>query len=492
MPITIVGLGPSRLDGVDERTRQLLEDPSVTVILRTDRHPASADLAAFRDVTTCDDLYESHGDFDEVYRAIVERVLAAATAHVVYAVPGSPMVGERTVGAVVDVARRRGIEVSVMPATSFLDLALAAAGIDPIDDGLQVLDARDLPDPLPLHLPTIVTQVDSTLRAADLAVTLARTLADDAEVLAMDRLGDDDEVVRWMPVMDLASYDAGPRTSVFVPASDVGLLGLIATNRLLRAECPWDREQTHHTLLAHLLEEAYETAEALGRLSVEAPAGEVDFGAYAEVEDELGDLLLQVLFHSTLAAEAGAFDIDEVAEMNRRKLVRRHPHVFGEVEVSGAADVLSNWEQIKQEETARGSLMDDVPTGMPAIARALKVQKRAAGVSFDWGAAEPVFGVLDDEIRELREALGDRDAVTDELGDVLFTVINLSRHLEVDAETALRRSVDRFMERFRIVEAEFAAQDRPIADASVEELDAAWHSAKATTMGGTDTPPESP
>jgi tetrapyrrole methylase family protein/MazG family protein len=493
MSITIVGLGPAGLDLVDSPTRRLLEDPEATVILRTDRHPASVDVASLREVTVCDDLYESHAEFADVYGAIVERVMAAASStDVIYAVPGSPMVGERTVGAIVAAAGERGIDVSVQPATSFLDLALASARIDPISDGLQVVDARQLPDPLPLHLPTIITQVDSPLRAADLAVALGRTLDDDTEVLVMDRLGDADEVVRWVGLDDLATYDAGPRTSVMVPATDVGLLGLIATNRLLRAECPWDGEQTHHTLLAHLVEEAYETADALGRLSVEAPGGEVDFGAYAEVEDELGDLLLQVLFHSTLASEAGAFDIDEVAEMNRRKLVRRHPHVFGDVEVSGASDVLSNWEQIKQEERSRASLMDDVPTGMPPIARALKVQKRAAGASFDWDAAEPVFEVLDEEIRELREALGDREAVTDEIGDVLFTVINLSRHLDVDADTALRRSVDRFMERFRVVEAAFATQGRSIADASLEELEAAWHTAKATTMGPTQTPAESP
>ncbi len=136
--------------------------------------------------------------------------------------------------------------------------------------------------------------------------------------------------------------------------------------------------------------------------------------------------------------------------------------------------------------------MDDVPAGMPAIARAVKVQKRAAGVSFDWEAAEPVFDVLGEEIRELREALGDREAMTDEIGDVLFTVINLSRHLDVDAETALRRSVDRFMDRFRVLEAAFAARGLPIAEASLEELEAAWRSAKATTMGETPSPAESP
>ena len=277
---------------------------------------------------------------------------------------------------------------------------------------------------------------------------------------------------------ELASYEASARTTVVVPAADAGLLGLIHTNRVLRAACPWDMKQTHHSLLNHLIEEAYETADAIGHLPIDAPGGDPDFGAYAEVEDELGDLLLQVVFHATLAAEAGAFDIDEVAELNRRKLVRRHPHVFSDVEVSGADDVLANWEQIKQAEKRRESMMDDIPKGMPAVAKAMKVQKRASSVGFDWDEAAPVFDVLRSEIAELEEARGDERAITDELGDILFSAINLARHLSVDPEVALRGSVDRFVERFRHVESSIAAQGLSMSSASMEQLDAAWEEAK--------------
>jgi len=305
----------------------------------------------------------------------------------------------------------------------------------------------------------------------------------------LDRLGDSDGVVQTMSIASLARYPGGPRTSVFVPAADVGVLGLIATNRILRSQCPWDREQTHHTLLTHLVEEAYEAADALGSLPVEAPEGDPDFGVYAEVEDELGDLLLQVIFHATLAAEAGAFDIDEVAEINRRKLVRRHPHVFSDVEVEGAAGVLANWERIKRDEKARSSLMDDIPTGMPGVARAMKVQKRAASVKFDWIDTSDVFAVLRGEIDELQGAEGDLGAVTDELGDVLFSAVNLARHLNVDPETALRRSVDRFIERFRLVEESVTSTGRTIDTATVDELDDAWQDAKRAIMEqGTQSP----
>jgi MazG family protein len=265
---------------------------------------------------------------------------------------------------------------------------------------------------------------------------------------------------------------------VFVPATNSGLLGLIATNRVLRRECPWDRKQTHHTLLTHLIEEAYETADAIGQLPMDAPAGEPDFGAYAEVEEELGDLLLQVIFHATLASEAGAFDIDEVAESVRRKLVDRHPHVFGDVEVANADEVLSNWEQIKKVEKKRDSLMDDIPVGMSGIARSMKVQKRARSVGFDWDEPGQVISVLRDEIAELEDAGGDAESVAGELGDVLFTTINLARHLGIDPEVALRSTVDKFIRRFRKMESHFAGNSSDISEATGAELERAWESAK--------------
>ncbi|MDJ0790393.1 MAG: nucleoside triphosphate pyrophosphohydrolase [Acidimicrobiia bacterium] len=482
MSIRIVGLGPAGLDHLPARNRDVLLRADATVILRTLSHPAAAEIAGSTTVASCDDLYESAAEFTDLYASIVDRVMEAARAgDVVYGVPGSPHVGEQTTSMILAAAAEEGIDVDVVGAPSFLDRALEVTAIDPIRDGLQVVDAHALPDPLPLHLPTLITQVDSPLRLADVAVELGRLLEPTAAVTILDRLADPDEVVRTVALASLAEHAAGPRTTLFVEAQPVGLLGLVETNRILRAECPWDMRQTHHSLLTHLIEEAYETADAIGRLPMASPAGTHDFGAYAEVEDELGDLLLQVLFHATMAAEAGAFDIDDVAEHNRRKLVRRHPHVFGDVDVAGADEVLANWEQIKQSEKNRASLMDDIPAGMPAVGRAMKVQKRAASVGFDWREVAPIFDVVRSEIDELAAAHDDREATTEELGDILFAVINLARHLRVDPEIALRGSVDRFIDRFRHVESAFSSQNRAIAEASPEELDAAWEAAKRAT-----------
>ena len=221
-------------------------------------------------------------------------------------------------------------------------------------------------------------------------------------ITVLDRLGSTDESVITLPLSSLAGHDVGPRTTLFVDPPPSGWYGLVTVNRRLRAECPWDREQTHHSLVSHLVEEAYETVDALSRLDPEAPSGTPNFGAYAEVEEELGDLLLQVVFHATLATEAGAFGVEEVAESVRRKLVRRHPHVFADVAAGTAQQVIANWEHLKTAEKGRESLMDDIPTVMPAISRADKMQRRAASVGFDWNAVEPVIAKVREELDRSR------------------------------------------------------------------------------------------
>ena len=479
-PLAIVGLGPAGLDHVAAGARAVLDDPDRVVVVRTLRHPAAAELARLREVVPCDDLYDEAEDLDAVYDAIADRVLGLLDeGPVVYAVPGSVGFGERAAAAIVARAATRGVEVASFPGVSFLDLALPLVGVDAVADGVQVVDGRDLPDPLPLHVPTFVTQVDSALVVADVAVALGRRLDDGDEVVVLSRLGSADEEIRRVTLGELPRIDVDERTTLYVAPRPVGLLGLVAVNRRLRRECPWDARQTHHSLATHLLEEAYETLHALAALPPDAPAGEADFGAYAAVEEELGDLLLQVVFHATLAAEAGAFDVDDVAEQIRRKLVRRHPHVFGDLEVADAAEVKANWEQIKAEEKDRASLMDDVPQTLPGILRADKLQRRAAAVGFDWEDAEPIFEVLATEIDELAAARGDPDAELDELGDVLFTVVNLARHLGVDPEIALVRAAERFSSRFRAMER--LARDRGVElrDLGGDDLEELWETAKA-------------
>ncbi len=480
MMITIVGLGPAGLERVTPAVLAALRDETATVVLRTRDHPAAAELAALRSVLACDDIYEAAADFDTLYEAIARRVCGVA-GPVVYAVPGSALVGETAVPLIRRMATEGGRAVELHPGESFLDLAMERVGLDPIADGLQVLDARALPDPMPVHLPTMLTQLDTPGTAANLAAELGRVLAHDTVITVLADLGSPAESVTATTIAELPRVGTGPRTSAYLEAQQAGWVGLVQVNRVLRRQCPWDRKQTHHSLLKHLLEETYETVDAVLDLPQGAPGGDPDFGAYAAVEEELGDLLLQVVFHATMAQEAGAFDVEEVAEGIRRKLVTRHPHVFGDLELRDAAAVEANWERLKAAEKRRDSTLDDVPEALPGLARAEKIQRRAASVGFDWPELEPVIAKLAEETGELAAAIGDGERSAAELGDVLFAAVNVARHLGIDPELAVRAATARFEERFRWIEAHVG--DGDMAAMSLPELDALWDRAKAAGIG---------
>jgi tetrapyrrole methylase family protein/MazG family protein len=233
--------------------------------------------------------------------------------------------------------------------------------------------------------------------------------------------------------------------------------------------CPWDREQTPESLKKYIIEEAYEVLEA------------IDAGEAGELTEELGDLLLQVVFQAQLGREEGLFNIDDVLEKITGKLKRRHPHVFGDVEVSGAAEVLQNWEAIKRDEKEeRRSLFDGVPVTQPSLRRASRVQQRAATVGFDWPDLEPVMEKFMEEVGELQEALssGDGDRIFHELGDVLFSAVNLGRHIGVEAEDALRETIRKFQTRFGRIEKSLEDAGRTLDEATLEEMDELWNLAK--------------
>ncbi|MFN6962409.1 MAG: nucleoside triphosphate pyrophosphohydrolase [Pyrinomonadaceae bacterium] len=260
---------------------------------------------------------------------------------------------------------------------------------------------------------------------------------------------------------------------------------LVAVMARLRAPggCPWDREQTYASLAQYLLEEAYETFDAIQEAE--------QTGDVANLREELGDLLLQVVFHSTIAAEKGDFTIDEVAAGITSKLVLRHPHVFGEAKLETADDVLSNWDTLKaNERKASGktdktadSLLDEVPVHFPALLEALKLTKKAAKVGFDWTDPEPIIDKIREEIDEVREAINSRDAgeVAEEIGDLLFAVVNLARHLDVEPETALKKTNRKFRRRFKFIEDELKAGGRSPEDASLAEMDDLWDRAKSAS-----------
>jgi len=237
--------------------------------------------------------------------------------------------------------------------------------------------------------------------------------------------------------------------------------------------CPWDREQTHRSLRSALVEECYEVIEAINR--------EDD----ANLREELGDLLLHVVMHAQMANERGAFRLEDVAMAVCEKLVRRHPHVFAEAKVENVSEVLSQWEQIKRSERGESaSHMDNLPSALPALLRAQKVQKRAARVGFDWRSSDGVFEKIREELEELRRAAGDESEREAELGDLLFSVVNLARHLEVDAELALHKATEKFISRFQAMEKSALQAQLPLTAWDAEQLEAAWQKAKHNEQPG--------
>jgi tetrapyrrole methylase family protein / MazG family protein len=464
--ITVVGLGPAGPEFLTGTARALVTGGGTT-FLRTARHPAAAALSGY---VTFDAVYESAATFDEVYATIVDELVEAASAQapepVTYAVPGSPLVAERTVELL---RRDPRVDVTVVPALSFLDLAWERLGIDPLGAGVRLVDAEQFAGQFACDGgPHLVAQCWSQDLLSE--IKLSTSFGDDLEapdVVLLSHLGlPDEQVVRvgWWDLDRTLKPDhltslyipALPRSAAPEPATATDgemarLEELVAT---LRAECPWDRVQTHASLMPHLLEESYEVLDALRELdAAEGGGARSDVAASAgHLEEELGDLLFQVVFHARLAEEAGRFTLADVARGVHDKLVHRHPHVFEDVGAHTAEEVRANWEEIKREEKGRSSVTEGIPLDLPALLLSTKLQKKALSVGMSGPAPDVAATALEADVAALlnreadpKAAMADPtlDGVDEEtarlLGDVLFGVADVARRLGIDPELALRR-----------------------------------------------------
>jgi tetrapyrrole methylase family protein / MazG family protein len=440
--VVVVGLGPGDQRLVSVATAEAIAANDVRFV-RTARHP-SAELV--QPAASFDAHYEKATSLEEVYAGIVEELVLAAARHgrVLYAVPGSPFVAERTVELL---RADRRVVTEVLPAVSFLDLAWSRLAVDPVAAGVHLVDGHRFgPEAAGQSGPLLVAQCDSRLVLSEIKLALD----DGPPVTVLQHLGLPDESVTTVPWLELdRAFTPDHLTCLWIPAlaepAAAELTRFAELVRTLRARCPWDQQQTHRSLTRHLLEETYEVLEAIDELEA-GPAG------YVHLEEELGDLLFQVAFHATLAAEAGQFTLADVARTVHDKLVERHPHVFGD-----PGQPMPNWEAQKKAEKGRASVMDGVPRNLPSLLYAYKLQARAAAVGFDWKDAAGAWPKIREELDELDEAiaLGDAtgSAVRDELGDVLFSVVNVARHLGIDPETALREAAAKFRDRFSAMEA---------------------------------------
>jgi tetrapyrrole methylase family protein/MazG family protein len=470
--VVVVGLGPG--------DPALLTRAAVAAIgrvprrfVRTTRHPTSA---AVPDASSFDAVYDAAVDLDQVYEAIVAALVEAAADHgeVLYAVPGSPVVAERSVELLRADPR---VDVEILPALSFLDLAWTRLGVDPVAGGVRVIDgSRFAVDAAGQTGPLLVAQCDSRLVLSDIKLSID---GPGPEVTVLQRLGLADEEVTTVAWDELdRSVTPDHLTCLWIPrlAPPVAaeLTRFDELVHTLRSRCPWDREQTHHSLTRHLLEETYEVLEAIEGLGPDGEGAE-------HLEEELGDLLFQVVFHATLASEHGWFTLADVARGIHDKLVRRHPHVFGDVAADTAGQVMTNWEQIKRAEKGRTSVMEGIPGHLPALLYAHKVQRKAASVGFDWPGVTGAWPKIAEEAAELAAAIGAAAGVADELGDLLFAVVNVSRHLNVDPEAALRAATAKFRDRFEAVEQLALERGQRLDQLDLGGLDALWDEVKRHT-----------
>ena len=457
--VVVVGLGPAGPEFTTPAAYAALSQEGPRY-LRTARHPAAAPWVE-RGAFSFDVHYEMSATFDQTYEAIVNDLVDAASAHgrVVYAVPGSPSILERTVVALRNDPR---VSVEIVPGLSFLDLAWDRLVLDPIESAVRLVNGEQFAvDAATDYGPLLVSHTWSNEILS--AIKLSCDPPDGTTAVILHHLGCDDELVTETDWADLdRTIDADHLTCVYIPslgAPPAGQLARVAeVVRVLRAECPWDAEQTHQSLVRHLLEETYEAIEAIEELG-DPP----DIAASEHLEEELGDVLCQVLFHSTIAEEEGLFSLADVARSLADKLVRRHPHVFardqehspgidmGSDAMDGpsidAESVLSRWEQQKQLEKGRSSLTDGIPRALPALAYAAKLEKKAATVGLGMRAAEtPIRDRLEASIDGL---IGGDGAA---FGALLFDVASLAASVGVDPEEALRHAASAMRAHFVVAE----------------------------------------
>lgn len=505
--LTILGLGPGDAGLLTAEAIKHLQQID-TLTLRTRIHPTVEQLPAHLTLRSFDDLYETAVDFGTIYQQIAAELVerAAGGEAITYAVPGHPLVAEATTRHIRQLAARRNVPVRIIAGLSFLEPVCEVLGIDPLERGLQLLDALELgpaafpaattpdtrawveiqklgpydPPVLPLPLvatqPTLIAQLYNRRAASTVKLALLTRYPFAHPVTIVRAAGVANETqVRTIPLHELDhDSDLDHLSVVYVPPIAVhedvrsidGIQWVVA--RLLGpAGCPWDREQTHLSLRPYLLEETHEVLEALDAADPDS------------LSEELGDLLLQILMHSEMARQAGDFDFGDVTAQIATKLIRRHPHVFGDLAVSGSADVLRNWEAIKaQEHAAKGKTrpgaLDGVPISLPALATAQKLGIKAAKVGFDWPDLDGVWAKIHEEIAEIQAASPENRS--EEFGDLLFVLARLAAWLDVDAETALREANAKFRRRF--VACEALAEGHDLKAMTPQQLDALWEQAK--------------
>ncbi|MGB6409071.1 MAG: nucleoside triphosphate pyrophosphohydrolase [Planococcus donghaensis] len=477
--IHIIGLGAGDLDQLPLGVYKKLK-AATNLYVRTEDHPVLTELAEEGVVfTSFDEVYEKHDSFSPVYAEIAETLIGLSDKQsVIYAVPGHPLVAEQTVQNLIEAEKQGRCQLSIEGGHSFLDSLFGALRIDPIE-GFQLMDGTEMTsDQVNMTQHLLIAQVYDSFSASEVKLTLMEKYPDDYPVTIVTAAGSADEVLRTVPLHELdRSTEVNNLTTVYVPpaAEQTERLKEWQTFRSIIAKlrspegCPWDREQTHESLSPHLIEEAHELLQAIQEEDDEA------------IVDELGDVLLQVFLHAQIGQDNGYFQIEDVLEAISAKMIRRHPHVFGDVSAEDSEQVIANWQEIKaQEKPAQDSLLEGQERFSSSLTTSFNYQKKAAKVGFTWPDAASAWDKFHEELQEFQQEIanGSKARQLDELGDLLFTLVNLSRFFDLSPEEAMMQANHKFQSRFRYVEQQVKKGTGNFGDYSLEQLDAFWNQAK--------------
>ncbi len=478
--IYIIGLGPGSIDSLTLGAVNRINSGQRNY-LRTEKHPT---VKYFNDkkieYKTYDYLYEKEDDFKEVYEKIVVDLIEEFHKYgtINYYVPGNPLVAEKTVELLLE----KNIDLEIVSGMSFIEPMIELVGRDPVN-GLKLVDGDTFSNlDVDINTDMIITQVYNARILTDIKIVLAEIYGDDYKVYFIEAAGVEGlEKKELIPIYELdRNYEASPLTSIYVPKVDkidnkvFDFYDILGIMKILRSEngCPWDMKQTRESIRMCLIEEAYELVDEIDKADIDG------------IVEELGDLLFQIVFHCHLGEEEGEFSLYEVTTKLANKLIYRHPHVFSKKTVENSQEVVYNWNKLKYAERNISKFTDrlkDIPK-LPSLMTSFKIQEKAAEIGFDWDNIQGPIDKVKEEFHEVIEAMETNELghekIEEEMGDLLFAVVNFSRFLQVSPELALNRTINKFIKRFEIMEKAIEDTGKDFDQMTLEEMDLLWNKAK--------------
>lgn len=477
--IKIVGLGTGKVDSLTLKTYREIKN-NKNLYVRTKEFSTIAELekeGIFFE--SYDEKYNTSDLFKSLYEFIADDIIKnhELKGDLVYAVPGHPLVAEKSVTNLIERCKVKGIDYEIYPATSFIDLIMENLEID-ASEGLKVVDAFDIREKvINKRDDIIVTQVYNNLIASEVKLKLSEIFSDEIKINYIKISNEGDIIKREINLYELDHQeDLDHTTYIHIPKMQGGLYDfhdLIDIVAVLRGEggCPWDKVQTHKTIKSDLIEECYEAADAIENDDI------------IGLEEELGDILLHVVFHSGIAHDDAEFEITDVIAGICKKMIYRHPHVFADEVANTKEDVLKSWDETKKSEKGFETLtqeMDAIAKALPALIRAKKVQKKAAKVNFDLASVEDAMNKVIEELNEIKDVYkSDKvSRIEEEVGDLVFSVVNVARMLNIDPEEALCKTVAKFVKRFSFIENSAIAKGMKLSEMTLEQMDELWEITK--------------